>query len=150
MKNLLLLFVAALTLASCDTDDDYSEYSYQYLATEEATIPENMVVGETYTITLNYIQPSSCDTFDSLYYYKNEENIDDEEGTAIETQVRTIAVISSYYENSNTDCEDLNEEKETSFVFAPEVSGLYLFKFWTGLDENGEDTFIEIEREVTE
>ncbi|WP_299776607.1 hypothetical protein [uncultured Formosa sp.] len=152
MKKLFFLFVTVLTFASCDTDDDYTNYTYDYLPTEEATIPEDMVVGDTYEISLKYIQPSTCYIFDSLYYYKTTETIEDEEdeNTATETEVRTIAVINRVLESSDTDCVEVNEEVETSFTFIPEVSGPYLFKFWTGLDEDGEDVFLEVERDIAD
>lgn len=155
MKKLLLLFVAVLTLASCDTDNDYTNYTYDYLPTEEATIPEDMVVGDTYEISLKYIQPSTCYLFDSLYYYKTTEDIEnedneDDENESTETEVRTIAVINRILESSDTNCVETNEEIETSFTFIPEIAGPYLFKFWTGVDEDGEDVFLEFEREIEE
>ena len=153
MKKLLFLFVTVLTLASCDTDDDYySGYTYEYLPTEAATVPEDMMVSETYEISITYIQPTSCHAFNSLFYYKSTENIEDEDGVEdpVQTEVRTIAVINSVAEGSDTDCEEINEEVETSFTFVPEVAGTYLFKFWVGSDEDGEDIFLEIEREIVD
>ncbi|QDO93105.1 hypothetical protein FNB79_03640 [Formosa sediminum] len=150
MKKLLLLFIATLTLTSCDTDDDYSGYTYEYLTTENATVPEDMEVGESYKIYITYIQPTSCYTFDSLYYYKTTEVLEDEEGEELPftTEVRTIAVVNRIIESSETECEDLNEETEISFTFIPEEAGPYLFKFWAGTDENGEDVFLEFERDI--
>ncbi|WP_066223128.1 membrane lipoprotein lipid attachment site-containing protein [Formosa haliotis] len=142
MKKLLLLFVAVLTLASCDLDDDNNKFSYEFLPVEEAVVPEDMVVGEVYEITMEYMKPNACYTFDTLYYdrSKETENVDDED---ITTEVRTVAVITRKAYTTDSECGEIDDMSNVSFDFAPRTSGPYLFKFWNGEDEDGEDTFLE-------
>ncbi|MDW5289048.1 hypothetical protein [Formosa sp. PL04] len=151
MKQFLLLFVAVLTLTSCINDDDYSNYVYEFLPTVSADVPEQVVLGETYRITIDYIKPTSCYIFDDIYYVATNEDIDDVDGEPISTEIRTVAVINVV--NEDIDCTDLSDEEgqaTAQFNFAPQKVGPYLFKFWIGEDEDGEDLFIEYETLVVE
>ncbi|MFB9051935.1 hypothetical protein ACFFVB_02475 [Formosa undariae] len=149
MKKLLLLFVAALTLASCDTDDDYSSnFTYGVLPTEVADIPEGMEVGKIYRITVDYIRPTDCYSFYTLDYKRSTEDIEDASGELIDTQVRTIAVINRIF--IEDDCEELDVTTQVYFDFEPISEGPYVFRFWVGEDEDGEDIFLEYETVVLE
>ena len=162
MKKLLLLFVAALTLASCDNDDDYPNLTYEFMPTESADIPEDMFFYAnnsdkiSYEITIHYNRPSSCYIFNDLYYASTTENIDDENGEdgeeSIATEIRTIAVINVFNED-NLDCMEYSGEEGQStatFKFIPGAPGPYIFKFWTGTNDEGEDEFLEYETVILE
>jgi hypothetical protein len=55
-----------------------------------------------------------------------------------------VAPITLVYENDN--CETLdNVTEDATFNFIVTSNGSYIFKFWQGEDENGEDQYLTIE-----
>lgn len=136
MKKILVLSVLIATFLSCSNDDPYvEEFHFEILPIESVTMPDEMQYGEVYTINYTYYKPSSCHLFSDLYYQS-------------EANYRTIAVINTVLnEVDGVICEPLtNELVEKSFVFLCENnSGQYVFKFWQGENENGEDTYLVFE-----
>lgn len=132
MKKLFLIaFLIVGLFSSCSIDDNEPNYHMEVLPVYEVDIPDSFVLGETYPIKVYYFRPSSCHSFNGFYYDK-------------ELNVRTVAVQSLVVEESN--CITLSEELvEASFDFYVTSNGSYVFKFWTGVDETGEDTFLEYE-----
>jgi hypothetical protein len=53
-----------------------------------------------------------------------------------------VAIGTEFYEQA---CTQALEEIETSFDFIVLYEGSYLFRFWSGEDENGEQQYLEIE-----
>ena len=93
--------------------------------------PNEFTLGETYEITIRYYRPSTCHAFNSFYYEKN-------------LNTRTIAVESIVFEQDG--CEALESvlvEKKLNFHVTN--NGSYIFKFWQGANEYGEDVFLEYE-----
>ena len=136
MKKLLLLSLSLLLFMSCSTDNDEYNYYFEILPVESVDIPEEFVMGETYPITVTYNKPSSCYVYRNLYYAK-------------ENNQRTVAPIMTVYDNNN--CETLEEYSEDAiFNFIVTGNGSYVFKFWQGEDEEGEDIYLTIEVPVVE
>ena len=156
MKKLLLVFVAALTIASCSTDENQTNFYYKYLPTNEADVPQQMQLGETYEIPIKYTQPNSCYYFDSIYYDATIEEIEDTEGNLIRTEVRTVAIVNKVLDKTELECElsnddedgDLTQEAEAFLTFEPRTTGPFLFKFWAGEDENEEGIYLEYTVEI--
>ena len=60
-----------------------------------------------------------------------------------------MAVVNVVYDNSN--CEDLeNSSIERTFNFSAIYDQVYIFRFWQGEDENGEDVYLIYEIPVVE
>jgi len=136
MKRLFLLCLTILTLSSCSIDDDSPNFYYEILPVENVVIPEEFVLGETYEITVSYFRPSGCYVFNDFYY-------------ASELNERTVAVINTVY--SDQACATFeNELVDVSFNFLVTSNGSYVFKFWQGEDENGNDTYYIVEVPVVE
>ncbi|WMI66582.1 hypothetical protein RBH94_05325 [Aestuariibaculum sp. YM273] len=136
MKKLLLFSLSLLLFVSCNTDDDYDNYYFEILPVKSVDIPEEFVMGETYPITVSYEKPSSCYVYRNLYYAKDNNQ-------------RTVAPIMTVYDNNN--CQPLVEfEEDVTFNFIVTSNGSYVFKFWQGEDENGEDLYLTIEVPVVE
>lgn len=137
MKKLFFSCLILLSCWSCSLeDDDYVNYNFEFIPIQEVDIPSSFIIGETYQIKLHYNRPSSCHVFHDLYY--------DSDGPE-----RTIAVVNVVYDNSN--CEDLeNSLIERSFNFSVIYDQVYIFKFWQGEDENGEDIYLIYEVPVVE
>ncbi len=130
MKKLVLLLSLLFAFNSCSTDDG-DNFRFELLPVESVEIPNEFTLGETYEITIRYYRPSTCHAFNSFYYEKN-------------LNTRTIAVESIVFEQDG--CEALESvlvEKKLNFHVTN--NGSYIFKFWQGANEYGEDVFLEYE-----
>ena len=130
MKKLVLLLSLLFAFNSCSTDDG-DNFRFELLPVESVEIPNEFTLGETYEITIRYYRPSTCHAFNSFYYEKN-------------LNTRTIAVESIVFEQDG--CEALESvlvEKKLNFHVTN--TGSYIFKFWQGANEYGEDVFLEYE-----
>jgi len=130
MKKLFLLCFTLLTFLSCSIDDVNNDinYNFEFIAIEDVIIPSTFVQGETYDITVSYYRPSTCHAFHDFYYLKD-------------GATRTIAVINAV--NNSLNCEDIEDELvEVSFQFIAVYNQVYVFKFWQGEDENGNDVYL--------
>lgn len=136
MKKIVSLFALLLILNSCSPGDD-TQYSYRLIPIESIDIPAEFTLGETYPITVHYTVPTSCYHFSSLYYEKD-------------LNVRTIAVENVVEQRNN--CQELSTEDGAStytFNFYVTSNGTYIFKFYQGKDNQGNDIFLEYEVPVT-
>ena len=130
MKKLVLLLSLLFAFNSCSTDDG-DNFRFELLPVESVEIPNEFTLGETYEITIRYYRPSTYHAFNSFYYEKN-------------LNTRTIAVESIVFEQDG--CEALESvlvEKKLNFHVTN--NGSYIFKFWQGANEYGEDVFLEYE-----
>lgn len=130
MKKFTLIFVALLMLYSCTVEDNRLKYHYEILPIESYTVPESFVLGATYPIKMKYKKGTSCHQFQGFYYEKN-------------LNIRTVAVQTLVSEN--TTCAADTTSVEVSFNFYVTSNGSYIFKFFKGVDEAGNDLFHEVE-----
>lgn len=136
MKKLFVLSLMIVLFGSCSAEDDYTNFDFEILPVASVDIPSEFELGEVYPITVTYLKPTSCNTFKELYYKKD-------------TNERTVAVIDYVFERD--DCETLEDESvETTFNFVVNSNGSYIFKFWQGEDDEGEDQYLIIEVPVIE
>lgn len=136
MKKLFFLSVLVLSFWSCSLDDGSANFHNEFTPIESVTMPENFIYDSINTISFTYYRPSTCHYYHDLYYVPND-------------NTRTVAVISTVYEDSN--CTLLEGDLiERSFDFKPLNYGTYVFKFWTGVNENDEDEFLIYEILVEE
>jgi hypothetical protein len=134
MKKLIALFSLIVLLNSCSVDEG-TNYQLQILPVSRVEIPTEFELGNTYEIKMYYNLPSSCHHYNTIYYRK---------GTGSESNVRTVAVETAVAQQSN--CNTLtNNEQECRFNFLVTGNGTYIFKFWTGEDAQGNDTFMQYE-----
>lgn len=140
MKKTLTLFALVALLFSCSPDDDFPKYHLETLPIEAVvSIPEEMVLGEEHEIVLKYRRPTTCYGFNNFYYDKD-------------LNVRTVAINAIVQEDNS--CVSLADQAiedlpEVTLRFKPTGNGTYVFKFWTGKDDQGENTFTEYEIPVT-
>lgn len=141
MKKLIsILFLAVLTaftFSSCELgDDDNLNYHFELIPVESVVMPESFVMGQTYPIKVYYKRPTSCHFFEGFYYERD-------------LNVRTVAVQASVIET--TGCDELDEAPvEASFDFVPTSNGTYVFKFYQGEDQYGNNVFLEYEVPVVQ
>ena len=130
MKKALIL-LAGLILFSCSSNDD-SLYNYQDpMPIELVDLPEEFILNEEYEITITYLKPTTCHVFNDILYQED-------------NNISTVIVIGTVFHN-NGNCTDLNTEFEANFNFTANNIGSHIFKFWKGLDDNGEDIYLIVE-----
>ncbi len=137
MKKLFYLSIVLLLFSSCSIDDNNpnDDFFFEILPIESVIMPEEFVFGQSYEISVTYIKPSGCYIFNDFYYVS-------------EFNQRTVAIINTVYINNQ--CQPLNEEVEVSFNFLANNNETYIFKFWQGEDENGNDLYYIVEVPVIE
>lgn len=131
MKKLITLCLTLTLFVSCSLDNDTPNYRFEIIEVQSVDIPEEFTLGETYPITVTYLRPSTCHVFKEFYYSKN-------------LNERTVAPVTLVYDDNN--CKTLeNTTAEATFNFMVTGNGSYIFKFWQGEDEDGEDQYLIIE-----
>lgn len=132
MKKVLVVlgFLSIFAFSSCSVEDDL-ELRFEPLRVTDVNFPADLEANETYKVDVTYVRPSSCHYFEGFDY----------ESTG-ETQT-TVFLIASVLDEQP--CQELHVEAETSFDFNPENGGVYIFRFWQGKDENGNDIYYTID-----
>ena len=139
MKKIILLISMFFVLNSCSTDGDDTNYNFELLKIESVDIADSFIVGQTYPVVMRYKKPSTCHYYNGFYYDK---------GTGTESNVRSIAIESAVA--LRDDCEVLTDEiVECSFNFIATAEGSYIFKFYQGKDDLGNNVFLEYEIPVS-
>lgn len=129
MRKLILLISILLLFNSCEPEGN--NYYVEVLPIESVDIPNEFELGETYQITMRYFRPTNCHS-DYGIYYESELNI------------RTCAIQNLVEERGN--CAPVqNVLVEETFNFYVTNTGNYIFKFWTGEDSEGNNTFLEFD-----
>lgn len=132
MKKLIVVFICSVLFSSCSVESDpNTEFYYEILPIDHVDIPSEFVFGETYEIFVGYLRPSGCHIFNDFYYTS-------------ENNQRTIAVINTVYSNQNCEVFD-NVMVEVSFNFVVTSNDSYVFRFWQGEDDNGNDIYYIVE-----
>ena len=125
MKKILFAFFSLILMLSCSDDD--TNYHYEFLPIVEAEVPNEFEFGKIYNIIVKYIRPDDCYIYsDILYEY--------------DFDARNVAVISTVIEDNN--CEILDIEERLTFRVQALQTSPYIFKFWQGEDDNGQDTYL--------
>ncbi|WP_299433645.1 hypothetical protein [uncultured Aquimarina sp.] len=132
----LIILIGCMT--SCLNDDDSGiNFFYELVPVEQVAIPDQFTRGETYEITVSYFRPTDCHAFSGFDY----DRLSNE---------RTVSVVNVVV-NDRT-CEDLAEtdliDASLNFIVGTEDS--YIFRFWQGRNDQGENQFLIIEVPVVE
>ena len=134
MKKILFILLT-LILFSCSVEDDNLDTHFEIIPVESAVLPDEFVLGNLHLIQLTYIRPSTCHAYNDIYYVS-------------ESNERTVAVMTKIFDNG--DCEEISTVLEASFDFRATELGSYIFKFWKGTDDEGEDIYMTVEVPVVE
>lgn len=135
MKKFTLLLFLTISFISCSLDEDNGpNYHYEILPIDSYVVADTFDFGTTYQIKLFYKYPTSCHSFGGIYFdrYLNER----------------VFAIQSIVTNSQ-DCvtfdENENELREVNVDFHVLSTETYLFKFYKGKDDEGNNIFEEVE-----
>ena len=134
---LTLLFVASLSVSSCDLGDDGESYIYVPLKVVSTDLPESFDLNKTYHIKVTYLRPNDCTYFEGF------------EITKQELTTRNVVPVGAEL-SDNTGCKDTNDEVDAYFDFIVIYTDTYHFRFYTGEDENGDAQYLEIDVPVNE
>ncbi len=136
MRKILLLLATLLVISSCSLEPDpQADYYVEFLPADGVIIPHFVVPGESYQVTVLYTKPNGCYLFDRFHT--------EQEGDAILIAVQAAVRMDSEckkYENM--------QQEDHSFTFKCAenlTTNSYIFKFYTGLDDNGNKTYEQVE-----
>lgn len=128
MKKLLLVTIITAIFASCSIDDENTTFTKELVPIVAVELPDTLVFRQNHTFTITYERPTSCHVFN---------------GFSHETKSDTlfIGAVNALYPENN--CEELSDEEVTKELdFFVERTDFYIFKFWQGLDEDGNPFFL--------
>ncbi|GGX29892.1 hypothetical protein [Aquimarina muelleri] len=134
MRRIKIVFIFFLVtiFIGCSNDDDGTRFFYELVSVHEVTLPDQFNRGETYTISVSYYRPTDCHSFSGFDYNRlgNE---------------RTVSIVNLVIDEYN--CKELEEKDliEASFDFFVGQEDSYVFRFWQGRNENGDNQFLIIE-----
>ena len=131
MKKIILLIATIFLFYACLNDDnsDYVNYGYELLPIDEYTTPTSFTYGEKDTIKIKYTLKNDCYIFDHIYY----EYDDSTRIVAVQTVV-----------DLDKTCNDEAIQYEYDMIITAIQQEDYIFKFWKGEDNNGENIFEEV------
>ena len=132
MKKLFLLgFLTFLVVSWSPEREDSQNFYNEILPVESVNMPDAFQFGSTHEITMTYLRPSGCHVFSDFYYLS-------------EMIQKTVAIISTVFPDQ--DCQVFeNEEVEVTLNFRVNDIDPYVFRFWQGEDENGNDIYYVVE-----
>lgn len=128
--KIIALIIIMACLSSCLSDDDSGiNFSYELVPIEQVDIPDQFTRGETYEITVSYFRPSDCHSFSGFDY----DRLSNE---------RTVSVVNVVV--NDRECEDLSQSDliDASINFIVGLEDSYVFRFWQGRDDQGENQFL--------
>jgi hypothetical protein len=136
MKKVVILFLLFISIQSCSVTDEGDKFSFENVAIESVIVPDHFDLGLEHEIVVNYFRPTSCHIYDGINFDKD-------------LNVRIISVRNSVFEGPS--CAPLDEVLVTqTFNFKATNNGSYIFKFWNGLDTNGQSVYLEYEIPVVD
>lgn len=133
MRMIKIIVAVALTIAllGCSGDDN-TNFFYELVPIEEVVLPEEFVQGETYKIAVSYYRPSDCHSFAGFDY----DRLDNE---------RNVALVHFVVNQENCRTLERIDLIDVSFDFLVGEEESYVFRFWQGRDDNGDNQFLTIE-----
>ena len=135
MKKFVLLFVLG-TLFSCDIGgDDDVNFELELMSITDVDIPLELIFNESNEITVNYVRPNGCYEFNDFIVQP-------------QGNTRTVAAVDTVF--NDPDCSQNPVQASVSFNFRPLSMDPYIFQFYQGTNQSGEDQYLIIEVPVVE
>jgi hypothetical protein len=129
MKRGIFIVLAAISLVACDLGDEPNT-EYELGPIEGVTMAASYRVDSTSQIMVTCIRPTDCHILNGFYY-------------DVHGFTRTVAMQFAVVGDENCQPEEPPYPYDVPLNFRPQQPGTYHFKFWTGVDDEGNDTFIE-------
>lgn len=128
MKKIIYFIATLLFFTNCNVDDDSIESHFEILPIESINLPQQFILGETYTIEFTFIRPTNCHAYDHII-------------NMIENENRTFSVKSVVFEQNNCTNLTTNNIATQSIEFKVTHDQTYLFHIWKGKDSQGIDIY---------
>ncbi len=128
MKKLFFVLMIAASAISCDAVSEDNGTQYYISPIETATMASAYKVDSTSQIMIQYKRPTQCHIFNGFFY-------------SVEGNTRTVAV--EFAKLQQAECLTDPTTYEIPLNFKPTAAGTYTFKFWSGTNSQGVDTYIE-------
>ena len=133
-KIVFFLMIISTFLTSCSLDDEPKSEQVS-IPVESVIIPSEWPLNQLGAIKVSYRRPTTCHLFNGFNYQYTDEFI------------RTVSIEAIKLNEDN--CIDASSEiYEVELQFKPTELGIYHFKFWSGIDESGNYTFLEYDVDV--
>jgi|SRR5690606_3908469 len=136
MKNLkwfVGLVLIGIVAVSCLDDEPISNVVFKYSAIDSVQIDTIMPARQVTEIKTYFTTKNGCQQFFNYDY-------------TILGNERTVSVMVSEAQDQNCTLEQ--QVHSPVLNFKPESPGIYTFRFWNGVDEDGQDLFIIREIEI--
>lgn len=135
MKKILLLLTTLFIISSCtlEPEEDH-DYYVEFLPIDAVLIPEYVIPGHSYEVRAKFTKPNGCYLFDRFHTEKDGNAV----LIAVQTAVRTDG------ECRNYEVETLEERGFTFTCSDSYTADSYTFKFYTGLDIDGNKTYSDV------
>ncbi len=130
-KILTILLIATAVLVGCKDDDNYHDYHLEYAGVIGVDVPDEFVYGYTYRIRVTIELPNSC------YYYYNQFDYFYEGASRL--------VYPIVHVDDGVACTPNIREVTFSIPVQALQYEPYIFKFYQGQDDEGQDTFLTVE-----
>ncbi|WP_128759268.1 hypothetical protein [Leeuwenhoekiella marinoflava] len=128
MKKVFLLIGLLGLVVSCSLDDDNTNVNYEFVPVVDYELPDTLVYGKRYQLPVRYVSPTSCNQFYGFDYDRKD-------------STRFVFVVNKVFENE-TCTETPTDTVEQLLKFEVVYEYDYIFKFFNGLDENDEATYL--------
>lgn len=131
MKKVALILLTIACFTACSENDLSSDASFTLidLPIDSFTVPNRFTFGEQATIVVNYTLPNGCYSFDSLFYEQQ--------------NTKRVIAIRAFLDLDAACTEVLRVEKH-EFTIQIDQKEDYLFKFFKGQNDDGENIFEEV------
>lgn len=136
MKKLLLLFSTLFIICSCSLDSDPPEYAVEFIPVVEFDVPEFVSSGGAYEVKVRFMKPNGCYLFDRFHTEPDGEAVI----VAVQAYVRQDAECSR-----DVTPQVLEEQSFTLVCNENYKNPVYILKFYTGLDDEGNKTYNVVE-----
>lgn len=146
MKKIVLFFITALLISSCDIEDDGPRIAYEYAEVTAADLPESFIMGNVYEIDVTYVLPSACHMA---------AGVDVRRGGIVGAERRKVYIAGvAAYDANLANCDEEGDEealtKEGTFTITIDEAEPFTFFLWTGTDSNGQNQYTTVEVPVSD
>lgn len=131
MKRYIIILLTIISFSACSlSGDDDVNHHFEYVPITEVDVPSEFILGERYQILVKYSLPNDCYGFYSCDYI-------------YESYSRMVTIIAAV--NDDTVCTQTTIEGEYIIDIEVVQSEPYIFKFWQGIDNQGNSEYLIVE-----
>jgi hypothetical protein len=134
MKFLSQLFIAiliAVIFTSCDIEEDRVFRTSQVSPILNASVPDTMILEDSYTLGITYQKDSDCHTFSNL------ESVNQGDSLVFVRAITTFTQSANCYQGAEGVLEEID--------FTNEIASDFTFKFLQDVNSEGESLYIDKE-----